>query len=108
MKKFAFINDAAEREYKKLPDGIQDEFGKELRRIQYGQDPELPIEYLNSVGAGVIELKINGSPAFRCVYITKYMDAVIVLHSFTKTTNGADRQAMKVAELRLKELKAQL
>lgn len=102
MKKFAFINDAAEREYKKLPDEIQDEFGKELRRIQYGQDPELPMEYLNSIGAGVIELKINGSPAFRCVYITKYMDAVIVLYSFTKTTNGVDRQAMKVAEQRLR------
>jgi hypothetical protein len=28
MKKFAFVNDAAEREYKKLPTLIQDEFGK--------------------------------------------------------------------------------
>lgn len=41
MKKFAFVSDAAEREYKDLPEGIQDEFGKDLRRIQYGQDAEL-------------------------------------------------------------------
>ncbi len=108
MKKFAFVNDAAEREYKGLPVCIQDEFGKALRRIQYGQDPELLVEYLKSVGAGVVELKINGSPAFRCVYVAKYMDAVIVLHSFTKTTNGVDRKAMKVAEQRLKELKSEL
>jgi len=106
--KFAFINEAAEREYKKLPDNIQDDFGKELRKIQYGQEPMLPIDFLNNVGAGVIELKINGSPAFRCLYVTKYMNAVIVLHSFTKTTNGVDRKAMKTAEQRLKELKAQL
>jgi phage-related protein len=108
MMKFAFINEAAEREYKKLPDNIQDDFGKELRKIQYGQEPMLPIDFLNNVGAGVIELKINGSPAFRCLYVTKYMNAVIVLHSFTKTTNGVDRKAMKTAEQRLKELKAQL
>lgn len=108
MKRFAFVNNAAEREYKELPEYIQDEFGKDLRRIQYGQDPELAIEYLNSVGAGVVELKINGSPAFRCVYVTKYMDAVIVVHSFAKTTNGVDKPAMKVAERRLKDLKAGL
>lgn len=108
MKRFAFVSDAAEREYKDLPEDIQDEFGKDLRRIQHGQDPELTIEHLNSVGAGVVELKINGSPAFRCVYVAKYLDTVVVLHSFTKTTNGVDRKAMKIAEQRLKDLKAEL
>lgn len=108
MKKFAFVSDAAEREYKGLPKDIQDEFGKDLRRIQYGQNPELAIAHLNSVGVGVVELKINGSPAFRCLYVAKYLDTVVVLHSFTKTTNRVDRQAMKVAEQRLKELKASI
>ena len=50
VKRFAFVSDAAEREYKALPEDIQDEFGKDLRRIQYGQDPALTIEHLNSVG----------------------------------------------------------
>jgi len=108
MKKFAFVNDAAEREYKDLPDKIQDEFGKDLRRIQYNEEPKLPVTHLDSIGAGVIELRKNGSPAFRCVYIAKYQDMVVVLHSFTKTTNGVDRQAMKIAEQRLKELLAEL
>lgn len=108
MKKFAFVNDAAEREYKHLPEDVQDEFGKDLRRIQYEGDPVLPINHLTSVGAGVIELKLNGSPAYRCLYITKYLETVIVLHSFSKTTNGVDRQAMSVAQIRLKELKNEL
>lgn len=108
MKKFVFVNDAAEREYKDLPDEIQDEFGKDLRRIQFDEPPTLPITYLDGIGAGVIELRKNGSPAFRCVYIAKYQDMVVVLHSFTKTTNDVDRQAMKVAEQRLKELLAEL
>ncbi len=109
MKKFAFVNEAATREYKDLPSGIQDEFGKDLRRIQYGGEPELSIKHLSdSVGAGAVELIINGSPAFRCVYIVKYLDTVIVLHSFVKTTNGTDQKAMKVAERRLAELKVEL
>ena len=54
MKKFAFVSAAAEREYKELPKDVQDDFGKDLRRIQYGQDPVRPFKTLTeSVGAGV-------------------------------------------------------
>ncbi|MEQ1531689.1 MAG: type II toxin-antitoxin system RelE/ParE family toxin [Methylococcales bacterium] len=107
-KKFAFINEAAEREYRDLPDKIQDAFGKDLRRIQFDEEPKLPTTYLDSIGAGVIELRKNGSPAFRCIYVAKYENLVVVLHSFSKTTNAIDRQAMKVAEQRFKELLAEL
>lgn len=109
MRKFAFVSEAAMREYRSLPGDIQDEFGKDLRRIQYGCEPELVIKHLaSSVGAGAVELVINGSPAFRCIYIAKYANTVFVLHSFVKTTNGTDRKAMKVAVDRLTELKAEL
>lgn len=36
------------------------------------------------------------------------MNTVVVLHSFSKTTNGVDKPAMKVAKARLKELLSQL
>lgn len=107
-KNFAFVSEAAAKEYKNLPESIQDEFGKDLRRIQFGQDPILSIKHLNGVGAGVTELIINGSPAYRCVYVTKYEDAVIVLHSFEKTAQGRDKKGMDVAKQRLKELMAEL
>jgi len=108
MKKFAFVSEAARKEYKELPAKIQDEFGKDLKKIQLGEETKLPIRYLNGVGQGIIELKKNGSPAFRCVYVAKYLDTVIVLHTFKKTTNDVDRQAMKVVEQRYKELLEQL
>jgi hypothetical protein len=73
-KKIAFVNDAAEREYKALPKDVQTEFGTSLRAVQDNKKPFLPIDYLSNIGAGVIELKINGSPGFRCVYIAKYLD----------------------------------
>lgn len=106
--RFAFVSNAAEREYKDLPEAIQDDFGKALRCVQHHEKPFLPIEYLDSIQSGVIELKVNGSPAYRCVYIAKYENTVVVLHSFVKTTNGVDRKAMALAEKRLKELKHEL
>ncbi len=108
MRQFAFVNDAAEKEYKALPKDVQQEFGTSLRAVQDNKKPFLPITHLTSIGAGVIELKINGSPAFRCVYIAKYLDTVIVLHSFEKTTNDVDKQAMKTLKQRYKELKSEL
>lgn len=72
MKKFAFVNNAAEKEYRDLPKTVQSEFGVSLRAIQDNKKPFLPILALKSIGAGVIELKINGSPAFRCAYVAKY------------------------------------
>lgn len=108
MKKFAFISDAAVREYKKLPKSVQQKFGVSLRAIQKNKKPFLPTTPLKSIGVGVIELKINGSPAFRCVYIAKFIDTVIVLHSFEKTTNKVDKQAMKTLEQRYKKLQFEL
>jgi len=55
-----------------------------------------------------MELIINGSPAYRCVYIAKYAQTVFVLHAFVKATNGVDRHAMAVALERLKVLKSEL
>lgn len=108
MLDFAFISDAAEREYKDFPAEIQDDFGKDLRKIQFHEAPRFPVAPLKKFKGGVCELKINGSPAYRCVYVTKYMDTLIVLHSFVKTTNGTDRAAMKVVDLRLKELQQEI
>jgi phage-related protein len=104
MLKFAFVNGAAEREYKALPTKIQDTFGQDLRRLQFGEPPKEKIQPLSDIGCGVVELKINGSPAYRCVYVAKYMETIVVLHSFIKTTNKVDKPAMDLAEKRLKEL----
>lgn len=108
MIKFAFVSAAAEREYKDLPADVQDDFGKDLRRIQFNEATKLEVRQFKGFDVAIKELKIDGSPAYRCVYVTKYLDALIVLHSFIKTTNGVDKQAMKVVELRLKELEAEI
>lgn len=106
-KLFAFVNESAEREYKALPEAIQDDLGKALRCVQFDEKPALSIDHLHGM-SGVVELRINGSPAYRCVYTVKYMDTVVVLHTFEKTCNGPDKPAMALVRKRLKELESEV
>lgn len=103
--KFKFINAGALRAFKDLPKDIISQFGSDLNAIQQGQKPFSDFEDLSStIGAGVIELKENGSPAYRAVYCAKYLNTVYVLHAFIKTTNGVDRRAMDTVQQRYKEM----
>jgi phage-related protein len=102
MKQFEFVSHAAYRDYMDLPVDIRSQFGSDLNNVQAGEDPFSEFKYLTSVGAGVIELIENGSPAYRAVYCAKYADTVFILHAFTKTTNGVDNKAMETARQRYK------
>lgn len=103
-KELKYSSKAAKKALKALPDKIQIQFLQNLEMIRYGLTPELKIEHLESIGSGVIELKINGSPAYRCIYYNKLPGKVVVLHAAKKTTNGTDSKILKLAEKRLKSL----
>ncbi|MBK8188184.1 MAG: type II toxin-antitoxin system RelE/ParE family toxin [Cellvibrio sp.] len=106
---FRFINAAAKRDFLNLPKDIISQFGSDLNAVQQGQRPFSDFEDLSStIGAGVIELKENGSPAYRAVYCAKHLNTVYILHAFTKTTNGVDRPAMNTVLLRYKEMMAEV
>lgn len=91
-----------------LPEEIRHQFGLDIHALQHGQQPFSDSEDVSgSVGKGAIELKENGSPAYRAIYCAKYLDTVYILHAFAKTTNGVDRQAMKTAASRYQLLVAE-
>ena len=106
--KFKFINAGAKRAFLDLPEDIVKQFGSDINAVQQGKKPFSDFEDLAAIGAGVIELKENGSPAYRAVYCAKHLDTVYVLHAFTKTTNGVDRPAMDTVTQRYKEMMAEV
>lgn len=91
-----------EKELKSLPEAHQISFMHNLNLVANGIDPTLGIDHLESAGAGVIELKINGRPAFRCIYYNKLPTKVLVVHATLKTTNGSDPKILKLVKQRLK------
>jgi phage-related protein len=101
------LSDAALRAFKKLPKDVQKDSLKALQDVMDGRKPNMPFKALNNIGKnikGVMELVINGSPAYRVVYVAKYNNIVYLLHAFTKTTNGVDKPAMEVVVKRYKDI----
>ena len=97
-----FFSKAAERDFHNLPRGVFITFTTQLEgRLAIDLKPTI---LFTSLGDGVIELKVNGSPAYRCVYTMKQPGKVIVLHTFTKTTNGPDVKNVQLAKKRERKL----
>ena len=101
------VSDAALKAFKKLPFAEKEDFAKALETVRKGGTPAMGLKPLTHLGKnikGVIELIINGSPAYRVIYVAKYNNTVYILHAFTKTTNGVDRKEMDVVVKRYKEI----
>lgn len=100
-KEIKFSNAQSKKAFEKLPKEIRTIFAGELEDvIAYGLEPTILFEPLFDK---VIELKRNGSPAYRCAYKV-LEDCVVVLHSFKKTTEGPDKKNMETVKARLKSL----
>lgn len=100
-KQVKFSNAQSKKAFEKLPKSIRILFTRDLEdAIAYGMEPLSPFD---SLFDKVIELKKNGSPAYRCAY--KVLDdCVMVLHSFKKTSEGPDKKNMRTVKERLKSL----
>lgn len=92
------------KEMKNLPDSVRDQFLLSLRMVCQGLRPALAQEKLKAAGDGVMELKINGRPAWRCMYAVRKNGDVVVLHATSKTSQGQDKQLVATTSSRLKRL----
>lgn len=96
-----FANKQSRKAFIELPRDIQHVFIHQLEQfIAFGLHPTIPTDTLPG---NVIELKVNGSPAHRCVYKVED-EAIVVIHSFPKTAEGRDKKNLKTIASRLKAL----
>lgn len=100
---------AVRREVADLPEGIRDQFLFSLEQVSHGSAPSLPVRALQGKEAkGILELKINGRPAYRLLYTLMFSGFVVVLAARIKTKNGTDQQLIEVAASRLKDFRDEL
>jgi len=102
-KTIEFFSKAAEKDFFNIPPReVVITFITQIEdKIAVNLKPTIPITHL---GDGVVELKVNGSPAFRCAYTMKKPGTVVILHTFAKTTNGADVKNVNLAKKRAKKI----
>ena len=59
------------------------------------------------VGAGVFEIRIHTETEHRVFYVTRFEEAVYVLHAFEKKTQKTPRRDLELASARLAVLMQQ-
>jgi len=88
-----------------MPDSVRHALGVELMTVQYGGEP-INFKPMPTVGSGVYEIRyrdaVNG--AFRVIYVTKFHDAIYVLHAFQKKTQKTPKADIELAALRYRKL----
>ncbi len=57
---------------------------------------------MGSISPGVREIRIHKKGEFRVVYITKFHEAVYVLHAFQKKAKKISKKDMELIKARLK------
>ena len=88
---------------KDFSDEAKREAGHQLGRVQEGHEPSdwKPME---TVGAGVREIRIRVEKAYRVLYVAKFSEAIYVLHAFEKKTQKTSKTDLDLASNRYRQL----
>src|SRR5665647_2298490 len=88
---------------KAFSDDAKREAGHQLGRVQSGEEPTdwKPME---TVGAGVREIRIRLEKAYRVLYVAKFAEAIYVLHAFEKKTPKTSKADLDLANSRYRQL----
>lgn len=88
---------------KDFSDDAKREAGHQLGRVQEGHEPSdwKPME---TVGAGVREIRIRVDKAYRVLYVAKFSEAIYVLHAFEKKTPKTSKSDIELASNRYRQL----
>ena len=78
--------------------------GFQLGKIQAGLDPD-DWKPFDSIGAGTREIRLKEADGiYRVMYVTKFVEALYVLHCFQKKTQKLSPQDRKIAEMRYRAI----
>ncbi len=94
---------------KSWPKRIQWDFGNSLREMQNGRPAKLNVRPMQSIGAGVFELKdADEKTWYRMVYLARIEETIYVLDCFEKDTARTERKDLRTAESRLSQVKQRI
>jgi phage-related protein len=101
-KQLRWLGDSLEQ-VKAFSDEAKRSAGHQLGLVQSGLDPQdwKPME---TVGAGVKEIRIRFEKSYRVFYVAKFSEGVYVLHAFVKKTPKTSKQDIDIGVNRYKAL----
>ncbi len=104
MNPIVFLGDSLAR-VRAFSESARRSAGYQLERVQRGLEPD-DWKPMTIIGEGVREIRVrDASGAYRVIYLASVRDAVFVLHAFAKKSQRTPVTDIKLATMRLKELK---
>lgn len=100
--KVCFESDS-EKELKSFPRKVLEKFAQDLALMKQRMAPLSTVKPMKGLGKGICELKKNGRPAYRLVYVIRD-DVIHVLYAFSKTSKGTDKKHEVTISARFKNL----
>ncbi len=85
------------------PEDARREAGFQLDRVQHGLMPR-DWKPMPTVGAGAMEIRIRKGREHRVLYVSKFAEAVYVLHVFEKKSQKTAARDLAIGEARYREL----
>ena len=86
-----------------LPESARQQAGRQLGRLQQGLLPD-DWRPMPSVGPGVAEIRLHADGEHRVLYITRFAEAIYVLHVFEKRTRRSRHIDLALARKRLADV----
>ena len=101
LKPLTFLGSSLD-DLRDMPESVRHAIGVELMIVQLGGTPS-DFKPVQLVGVGAYELRVRDvAGAFRAVYVTKFADAIYVLHAFQKKTQKTAKADLELAKQRYK------
>lgn len=91
---------------KRFPDEARGDAGWQLQAVQDGKEPA-DWKPMQSIGAGVKEIRIHKPHEHRVIYIAHFPEAVYVLYAFEKKTRQTPQRHIDIARSAYAEVKTQ-
>jgi len=101
-KQLRWLGDSLE-EVKAFSDDAKRSAGHQLGLVQAGLEP-LDWKSMETIGAGVKEIRIRVQTSYRVLYVAKFNEAVYVLHAFVQKTQKTSKRDIDLSAERYKAL----
>jgi phage-related protein len=89
---------------KGFPGAAKARIGNEIQRLQRGADPT-DFKSMKDLGSGVSEICVSEDQSwYRAFYVSKFEDAIYILHAFEKKRNKTDPKDIKAGKKIYNEL----
>jgi phage-related protein len=92
-----------------FPEAVRGSLGFALYELQLGREPSIATRRMESIGAGVYELKEGDEGTwYRVVYLSRIDDVIYVLHCFEKQGRKISRRDLNIARERLSRVRQRI